>query len=127
MSFQDYAEVNRGVSSEMFYSIISVLYERLPCSQNFFRMRDNFLNILDKKKKTARSPANKIAYLNVMTKSVPGSPGTSPKSAKGSARGSANGSARGSRKNSKISSRKNSESGGGGLKINVESISNRNN
>ena len=60
-----------------------------------------------------------------MTTSVPGSPGTSPKSGR-SNKGSANGSAKGSRKNSKISSRKNSESGGGGLKINVESISNRN-
>lgn len=109
----------------MFYSIISVLYERLPCSQNFFRMRENFLTILDKKKKTARSPANKIAYLNVMTKSVPGSPSTSPKSGMVTKRSSFNGNAKGSRKSSKISTRKNSESGGG-LKIKTETISNRN-
>lgn len=45
------------------------------------------------------SPANVIAYLNVMTKSVPGSPSTSPKS--------------GSRKNS-------------GGKLNLDGISNHN-
>ena len=43
MSYYDYAEVNKEVSSEMFYSIMSVLYERLPCSKNFFRMKENYL------------------------------------------------------------------------------------
>lgn len=99
MSYSDYAEVNKEVSSEMFYSVMSVLYERLPCSQNFFRMKENYLQMMEKKKKQPRemSPANVIAYLNVMTKSVPGSPSTSPKS--------------GSRKNS-------------GSKSNLESFSN---
>lgn len=64
-------------------------------------MKENFLQMLEKKQNKPRemSPANVIAYLNVMTKSVPGSPNTSPKS--------------GSRKNS-------------GGKLNLESFSNYN-
>ncbi len=77
MTYDQYTEVNKGVSSEMFYSILSVIYDRLPCSENFFKMRDNFLSMLVDKKKPY-SPANRIAYLNVMQRSVPGSPIASP-------------------------------------------------
>mmetsp|Transcript_9394 Transcript_9394/g.7169 ORF Transcript_9394/g.7169 Transcript_9394/m.7169 type:complete len:119 (+) Transcript_9394:333-689(+) len=96
----------------MFYSVLSVIYERLPCSQNFFKMRENFLGMINKQKQKAISPANRFAYLNIMTRSVPGSPIASPKSAN-------------SRQGSKKSSRKNS---GAGLappsKLNFEGISN---
>ena len=32
MSFNDYLEFNRNVSSEMFFSLMTVLHENLPCS-----------------------------------------------------------------------------------------------
>mmetsp|Transcript_7442 Transcript_7442/g.6706 ORF Transcript_7442/g.6706 Transcript_7442/m.6706 type:complete len:142 (+) Transcript_7442:710-1135(+) len=113
MSFEEYVEANKTVSSEMFYSVLSVIYERLPCSQNFFKMRDNFLILLESKKPATASPANKIAYLNVMTKSVPGSPIASPKSGS-------------SRQGSKKSSRKNSGAGSTfpHPKLNLETLSN---
>jgi len=39
ISFDDYLNFNKKVSSEMFYSIMSVLHERLPCASNFFRLK----------------------------------------------------------------------------------------
>ena len=39
ISFDDYLNFNKKVSSEMFYSIMSVLHERLPCAPNFFRLK----------------------------------------------------------------------------------------
>jgi hypothetical protein len=39
ITFEDYLNFNKKVSSEMFYSIMSVLHERLPCAPNFFRLK----------------------------------------------------------------------------------------
>lgn len=39
ITFDDYLNFNKQVSSEMFYSIMSVLHERLPCAPNFFRLK----------------------------------------------------------------------------------------
>ena len=39
ITFDDYLSFNKKVSSEMFYSIMSVLHERLPCAPNFFRLK----------------------------------------------------------------------------------------
>ena len=39
LSFEEYLAFNREVSSEMFYSIMSLLHERLPCAPNFFRLK----------------------------------------------------------------------------------------
>ncbi len=39
ITFDDYLNFNKKVSSEMFYSIMSVLHERLPCAPNFFRLK----------------------------------------------------------------------------------------
>jgi len=39
MSLQEYKEFNTRVSSEMYFSLIQVLHEQLPCSQNFFRLK----------------------------------------------------------------------------------------
>lgn len=42
MNAQQYDNVNKNVSSEMFYSLMSVLHEKLPCAKNFYRLRNNF-------------------------------------------------------------------------------------
>jgi len=42
MNFETYAYINKEVSSEMFYSLMAILHERLPCARNFYRLRKNF-------------------------------------------------------------------------------------
>ena len=42
MNFSKYDLINRSVSSEMFYSLMAILHENLPCANNFFRLRKNF-------------------------------------------------------------------------------------
>ena len=42
MNFQQYDFINRNVSSEMFYSLMAILHEKLPCATNFFRLRKKF-------------------------------------------------------------------------------------
>ena len=37
-----FSEFNTTVSSEMLFSVMSILHERLPCSQYFFRHRNQF-------------------------------------------------------------------------------------
>lgn len=39
MNLKDYSEFNRTISSEMFYSIMAILHDRLPCAPNFFRLK----------------------------------------------------------------------------------------
>jgi hypothetical protein len=39
LTFDDYCHVNKRVSSEMFYSLLSLLHDRLPCSPNCFRLK----------------------------------------------------------------------------------------
>lgn len=39
ITFDEYLNFNKKVSSEMFYSIMAVLHERLPCAPNFFRLK----------------------------------------------------------------------------------------
>lgn len=42
MDYKQYDKLNKQQSSEMFYSIMAILHERLPCSLNYFRMRRKF-------------------------------------------------------------------------------------
>ena len=42
MNYQQYEYVNQNVSSEMFYSLMSILHEKLPCAKNFYRLRNKF-------------------------------------------------------------------------------------
>ena len=44
IGFTDYDRINREVSSEMFYSIMFTLHERLPCTQNFFKLKRDYRN-----------------------------------------------------------------------------------
>ncbi len=43
ITFEEYLNFNKKVSSEMFYSIMSVLHERLPCAPNFFRLKKIYM------------------------------------------------------------------------------------
>ena len=42
LKYAEYNQVNQLVSSEMFYSIMRVLHEKLPCTKNFFRMKKQY-------------------------------------------------------------------------------------
>ena len=70
MSFADFLEFNRSVSSEMFFSLITVLHEQLPCSMNVFRLKKQFRNKMalgitgggnGSGRKGSQSPARSIA------------------------------------------------------------------
>ena len=39
MNFKQYEYVNSNISSEMFYSLMAILHERLPCAKGFFRLK----------------------------------------------------------------------------------------
>lgn len=42
ISYQEYADINSNVSSEMFTSLMRVLHDCLPCSKNFFHMKRQY-------------------------------------------------------------------------------------
>lgn len=42
MSAEEYDKINKHTSSELFYSLMAILHEKLPCSQNYFRMRRKY-------------------------------------------------------------------------------------
>ncbi len=42
VSYEDYANINENVTSEMFLSIMTLLQSNLPCSANYFRYKANF-------------------------------------------------------------------------------------
>lgn len=47
VSYEDYANINENVTSEMFLSIMTLLQSNLPCSANYFRYKANFEEYLD--------------------------------------------------------------------------------
>ena len=42
MDFENYEYVNREVSSEMFFSLMGILHEKLPLGKNFYRLRTKY-------------------------------------------------------------------------------------
>lgn len=42
MNYKQYEYIVKTVSSEMFYSLMSLLHEKLPCATNYFRLRKQF-------------------------------------------------------------------------------------
>lgn len=60
MSYKHYEYVNFNISSEMFYSLMAVLHERLPCAQGFFRLRRKYRDRHSGEAK-ASSPVRTIA------------------------------------------------------------------
>jgi len=48
MNYKQFEYINKTISSEMFYSLMAILHERLPCSKNFFRMKKTFRAAEDK-------------------------------------------------------------------------------
>lgn len=42
VNFAEFAEITEKISSDMVLSVLSLLRERLPCSENYWRYRRNF-------------------------------------------------------------------------------------
>ena len=73
LNYDQYADLNLKVSSEMFCSLMSILHERLPCAPNFFRLKKIFrTKILPCKSpvshiKMSHSPSRTIASPSMLT------------------------------------------------------------
>jgi hypothetical protein len=59
MSLSQYEYIIKTVSSEMFYSLMSLLHEKLPCATNYFRLRKQFKT--QNANRTGSSPIRTIA------------------------------------------------------------------
>lgn len=42
MNYKQYEFINHKVSSEMFYSLMAILHEKLPCAESFFRLKKKY-------------------------------------------------------------------------------------
>lgn len=42
MNYKQYEYINKTVSSEMFYSLMAILHEKLPIATTFFRLKAKF-------------------------------------------------------------------------------------
>lgn len=56
VNFDEFAQITENVSSDMVLSVLSLLRERLPCSENYWRYRRNFE--IQMKQKNAADPSN---------------------------------------------------------------------
>jgi hypothetical protein len=49
LSLESFSRINENVSSEMLLSIMTILQDRLPCSENFYRFKNNYDKFMEKK------------------------------------------------------------------------------
>jgi len=42
INYEDYVKINQELSSEMFLSILTLLQTNLPCSENYYRYKNNY-------------------------------------------------------------------------------------
>jgi hypothetical protein len=59
IGLKDFIEFNTSVTSEMFISVMSILHERLPCSEYVFKQRKTFKQQEVNRNKTKISEVNK--------------------------------------------------------------------
>ena len=58
MNYKQYEYLNKTVSSEMFYSLMAILHEKLPISTTFFRLKKKYR---DNRDAGSSSPVRSIA------------------------------------------------------------------
>ena len=67
MDFATYEYINREISSEMFYSLMSILHERIPLSKNFYKIRKKYRSSINNFINSAESsPVRIIASPNMV-------------------------------------------------------------
>lgn len=59
MNYKQYEYINKTVSSEMFYSLMAILHERLPIATTFFRLKNKYRQ--SKQQNCSSSPVRTIA------------------------------------------------------------------
>ena len=42
MNYKQYEYINKTISSEMFYSLMAILHEKLPIATTFFRLKNKY-------------------------------------------------------------------------------------
>ena len=60
MNYKQYAYINKTLSSEMFYSLMAILHEKLPCAPNFFRLRKKFRDQLSGSHNLEKLPSSPV-------------------------------------------------------------------
>lgn len=63
LSVETFTAINETVSSEMLLSIMTILQDRLPCSENFYRFKNNYDKFMEEKngKNTVKPESKRIA------------------------------------------------------------------
>jgi len=70
INLKEYKNINNNVSSEMFYNLMSLFHDKLPCSQNFFRLKKIFRTKLRAAGDGSDSPIRSIASPSLMQKNA---------------------------------------------------------
>ena len=63
MNYKQYSFIVKNVSSEMFYSLMALLHDKLPCAQGYFKLRNEFKR---KNRDGSKSPIRTIAEPNMI-------------------------------------------------------------
>jgi len=67
MNYKQFEYINKTISSEMFYSLMAILHEKLPCSKNHFRLKKKFReNHAIQNGEECQSPVKIIASPNII-------------------------------------------------------------
>lgn len=67
MNLNHYIHFNKTVSSEMFYSLMTIIHEGLPCSLKYYKMKQAFTTKLRRDSNVSiNSPLLKIASPNII-------------------------------------------------------------
>ncbi len=61
LSLDEYTKYNLNVSSELFYSVMSVFHQQIPFAETFFRMKRQYREMQNLKGDGEVSPSRKIA------------------------------------------------------------------
>ena len=68
MNYKQFEYINKTISSEMFYSLMAILHEKLPCSKNHFRLKKKFRDLkqAERNGEECSSPVKVIASPNII-------------------------------------------------------------
>ena len=67
MNYKQFEYINKTISSEMFYSLMAILHEKLPCSKNHFRLKRKYReNLAEQNGEECQSPVKIIASPNII-------------------------------------------------------------
>ena len=74
LNYEDYVKINQEISCEMFLSILTLLQTNLPCSENYYRYKNNYekyVNTEEEGKKPEQGVVKTLASPRLMSKLSP--------------------------------------------------------